>query len=227
MQLVWPEEAFTLSAQDPAAQPPAEPRHAARGGPSASPSSPAPSTAAAAAASCPRSALPPGASAALGLQPLGRSVVDELAARGADWLLTRRLRDISLYHPEQTLDVEVCARAGLGVGGWEWLEARRGRPDGGSLGVLPLRPCGSWASLSLATPPLGPVPLRPASRRQVLAYTAFLADSQEANMSLQASLGESGTRCAAPRGLHDVGHSPPAWLTPARARVPCGFRLRV
>eukprot|EP00198_Chlamydomonas_reinhardtii_P000390 XP_001689725.1 predicted protein [Chlamydomonas reinhardtii] len=41
--------------------------------------------------------------------PLQMSVLDALAARGVQWLLTRRLRDINLYHPERTLDGEVLA----------------------------------------------------------------------------------------------------------------------
>lgn len=40
---------------------------------------------------------------------LAGSVADHLRARGASWLLTRRLRDIHLYHPELTVDLEVLA----------------------------------------------------------------------------------------------------------------------
>ncbi|GIL85258.1 hypothetical protein Vretifemale_13864, partial [Volvox reticuliferus] len=43
------------------------------------------------------------------LVPLGTSVLDHLSRRGVEWLLTRRLRDISLYNPDLTLDSEILS----------------------------------------------------------------------------------------------------------------------
>ncbi|KAG2424565.1 hypothetical protein HXX76_014445 [Chlamydomonas incerta] len=97
MQLVWPQEAVQLAAEDPA-------QVLAEAGPSGS--GPAVEAAKASLASARRAGRD---AATAGVLPLTVSVLDALAARGVQWLLTRRLRDINLYHPERTLDGEVLA----------------------------------------------------------------------------------------------------------------------
>ena len=46
-----------------------------------------------------------------GWSPLEDSVLDFLSKRGATWLLTRRLCDLSLYHPQSVFDVDSLAYA--------------------------------------------------------------------------------------------------------------------
>ncbi|EFJ40761.1 hypothetical protein VOLCADRAFT_99345 [Volvox carteri f. nagariensis] len=97
MQLVWPEEALRVARDTPRTSVVSKaeaPSWASAGG-----SATAAATAAAAAAV----AEPPP------LVPLGMSVLDFMAQRGIEWLLTRRLRDINLYNPDLTLDSEVLS----------------------------------------------------------------------------------------------------------------------
>ncbi|KXZ55122.1 hypothetical protein GPECTOR_3g274 [Gonium pectorale] len=94
MQLVWPEESHRVAPEDAAAATSAPPPPAASGGGFDADGGGGSSSVAAVSSS---------------LVPLGVSVVDYLLGRGVEWLLTRRLRDINLYHPEMTLDPDVLA----------------------------------------------------------------------------------------------------------------------
>ncbi|GLI60502.1 hypothetical protein VaNZ11_002665 [Volvox africanus] len=95
MQLMWPEEALQI--------PPEEAKKtAAAEAPSWAKASGATAVAAAAAAAAAAAEPPP-------LVSLGTSVLDHLTRHGVEWLLTRRLRDISLYNPDLTLDSEVLS----------------------------------------------------------------------------------------------------------------------
>ena len=44
-----------------------------------------------------------------GRQQLPGSALEYLSGRGASWLLTRRLHDLSLFHPESVLDLDSLA----------------------------------------------------------------------------------------------------------------------